>query len=199
LRVDDLVDDNAIWNSAIRDYWSLLSPIIFSDHPKRPGDEDPSPPFNMLRNVLDMNARFGGFNAALMDTGKSVWVMNVVPTSGPNYLPLILDRGFAGVLHDWCEAFPTYPRTYDMVQADGLLTLENHSKRKCSTSDILIEIDRILRPEGWVIFRDAVSVIESARPIIARLRWEARVIDLDSNNNEKLLVCQKPFFKKHAK
>ena len=55
----------------------------------------------MLRNVLDMNARLGGFNAALHDTGKSVWVMNVVPTSGPNYLPLILDRGFVGVLHDW--------------------------------------------------------------------------------------------------
>ncbi|KAL9234274.1 hypothetical protein vseg_009162 [Gypsophila vaccaria] len=199
MHADDLVDDSAIWNSAVRDYWSLLSPLIFSDHPKRPGDEDPSPPYNMLRNVLDMNARFGGFNAALMDTGKSVWVMNVVPTSGTNYLPLILDRGFVGVLHDWCEAFPTYPRTYDMVHADGLLTLENHPKRKCTTFDMLIEIDRFLRPEGWVIFRDTASLIESARPLIARLRWEARVIELESNSDEKLLVCQKPFFKKHAK
>ena len=55
----------------------------------------------MLRNVLDMNARFGGLNSALLEAGKSVWVMNVVPTNGPNYLPLILDRGFVGVLHDW--------------------------------------------------------------------------------------------------
>lgn len=101
LHTKDLIEDSVIWNSAIRDYWSLLSPLIFSDHPKRPGDEDPSPPYNMLRNVLDMNACFGGFNAALMDTGKSVWVMNVVPTSGSNHLPLILDRGFVGVLHDW--------------------------------------------------------------------------------------------------
>ncbi|XP_074263047.1 putative pectin methyltransferase QUA2 [Silene latifolia] len=199
LHADDLVEDSAVWKSAIRDYWSLLSPIIFSDHPKRPGDEDPSPPFNMLRNVLDMNARFGGFNSALVDTKKSVWVMNVVSTSGPNYLPLILDRGFVGVLHDWCEAFPTYPRTYDLVHADGLLTLESSRQRSCTTFDILIEIDRVLRPEGWVIFRDTASLIESTRPLIARLRWESRVIDLETNNDEKLLVCQKPFFKKHAK
>ncbi|KAK9748986.1 hypothetical protein RND81_02G095000 [Saponaria officinalis] len=198
LHADDLAEDSGFWNSAVRDYWSLLSPLIFSDHPKRPGNEDPSPPFNMLRNVLDVNARFGGFNAALLDTGKSVWVMNVVPISVPDFLPLILDRGFVGVLHDWCEAFPTYPRTYDMVHADGFLTLENRLQRRCSTLNILVEIDRILRPEGWVIFRDTASLIESARPIIARLRWESRVIDLDGNNNEKLLICQKPFFKKHT-
>eukprot|EP00267_Zea_mays_P049538 XP_020402228.1 probable pectin methyltransferase QUA2 isoform X2 [Zea mays] len=93
-------DDNSSWDSMVRNYWSLLSPLIFSDHPKRPGDEDPQPPFNMLRNVLDMNAHFGGFNAALLKSGKSVWVMNVVPTNAPNYLPLIFDRGFIGVQHD---------------------------------------------------------------------------------------------------
>lgn len=98
---EDFDVDALNWNSIIRNYWSLLSPLIFSDHPKRPGDEDPSPPFNMLRNVLDMNARFGGLNAALLDAGKTAWVMNVVPTIGPNYLNLILDRGFVGVLHDW--------------------------------------------------------------------------------------------------
>ncbi|KAK1370092.1 hypothetical protein POM88_036184 [Heracleum sosnowskyi] len=74
---------------------------IFPDHPKRPGDEDPSPPYNMVRNVLDMNAHFGGFKSALLEAGKSVWVMNVVLTTGPNYHPLILDRGFVGVLYDW--------------------------------------------------------------------------------------------------
>ncbi|CAO2834353.1 unnamed protein product [Amaranthus hypochondriacus] len=199
LHPEDLAEDSSYWNSAIRNYWTLLSPLIFSDHPKRPGDEDPSPPYNMLRNVLDMNARFGGFNAALLDTGKSVWVMNVVPTSGPNYLPLIQDRGFVGVLHDWCEAFPTYPRTYDLVHADGLLTLEKRSEGSCNTFDIFVEIDRILRPEGWVIFRDKSTLIESMRPLVAHLKWEARVIEIESNNDEKLLVCQKSFFKRHAK
>ncbi|KAJ6841181.1 putative pectin methyltransferase QUA2 isoform X3 [Iris pallida] len=196
LHSEDLAEDAFKWNSAVRNYWSLLSPLIFSDHPKRPGDEDPSPPYNMLRNVLDMNAHFGGFNAALLDAGKSVWVMNVVPTIGPNYLPLILDRGFVGVQHDWCEAFPTFPRTYDMVHADGLLSLMTHHQHRCSTLDILADVDRILRPEGWVILRDATTLIEAARSVSARLKWDARMIAIDGNNDEKFLLCQKPFFRK---
>lgn len=101
MQSDEFSEDSHKWKTAVQNYWSLLSPLIFSDHPKRPGDEDPPPPYNMLRNVLDMNAHLGGFNSALLQTGKSVWVMNVVPMSGPNYLPLIQDRGYVGVLHDW--------------------------------------------------------------------------------------------------
>ncbi|XP_043810170.1 probable pectin methyltransferase QUA2 isoform X2 [Manihot esculenta] len=147
LHLEELAEDSANWKTAVHNYWSLLSPLIFSDHPKRPGDEDPSPPYNMLRNVLDMNAHFGGFNSALLEAGKSVWVMNVVPTTGPNYLPLILDRGFVGVLHDWCEPFPTYPRTYDLVHAAGLLSLDSGKQRRCTMLDIFMEVDRVVRPE----------------------------------------------------
>uniref|UniRef100_A0ACD5ZLM9 Uncharacterized protein n=1 Tax=Avena sativa TaxID=4498 RepID=A0ACD5ZLM9_AVESA len=189
-------EDTSNWDSMVRNYWSLLSPLIFSDHPKRPGDEDPQPPFNMLRNVLDMNAHFGGFNAALLKSGKSVWVMNVVPTNTPNYLPLIFDRGFIGVQHDWCEAFPTYPRTYDMVHADGLLSLEKCQRHRCSTLDIFLEVDRILRPEGWIMIRDTAPLIEAARSVAAQLRWDARILDLDIASDEKLLICQKPFLRK---
>ncbi|KAF5791669.1 putative S-adenosyl-L-methionine-dependent methyltransferase [Helianthus annuus] len=152
----------------------------------------------MVRNVLDMNAHFGGFNSALLEAGKSVWVMNVVPTSGPNNLPLILDRGFLGVLHDWCEAFPTYPRTYDLVHAEGLLSIETAKQRRCSIVDVFFEIDRLLRPEGWVILRDMTSLIETARTIAARLKWEARVVEIESNSDEKLLVCQKPLIKRRS-
>lgn len=79
----------------------MLTPLIFSDHPKRPGDEDPLPPFNMIRNVMDMNTKYGGLNSALLEEKKSVWVMNVVPATVSNSLPLILDKGFVGVVHDW--------------------------------------------------------------------------------------------------
>lgn len=89
------------WRSAVDNYWSLLTPLIFSDHPKRPGDEDPLPPYNMIRNVMDMSSNYGGLNAALLEEKKSVWVMNVVPARASNALPLILDRGFTGVMHDW--------------------------------------------------------------------------------------------------
>ncbi|KAL0439638.1 UNVERIFIED_CONTAM: putative pectin methyltransferase QUA2 [Sesamum latifolium] len=140
----------------------LCSPLIFSDHPKRPGDEDPSPPYNMLRNVLDMNAHFGGFNAALLETRKSVWVMNVVPANGRDTLPLILDRGFIGLLHDWCEPFPTYPRTYDLVHAEGLLSLEFGVQPRCQLIDLFAEIDRLLRPEVAVLIGEIPKCVNYA-------------------------------------
>ncbi|CAH9096648.1 unnamed protein product [Cuscuta epithymum] len=191
---DDFYEDSEFWKSSLRDYWSLLSPLIFSDHPKRPGDEDPLPPYNMVRNVMDMNAHYGGLNAALFDARKSAWVMNVVPIGTRNTLPLIVDRGFVGVLHNWCEPFPTYPRTYDMLHASGLLS--HLSSQSCSIVDVLFEMDRILRPEGWVILSDKVSIIEKARMLATQIRWEARVIDLQNGSDRRLLVCQKPFLKK---
>jgi len=43
----------------------------------------------------------GRFAAALNDQKMNTWVMNVVPVSGPNTLPVIYDRGLIGVAHDW--------------------------------------------------------------------------------------------------
>ncbi|ESQ32986.1 hypothetical protein EUTSA_v10003873mg [Eutrema salsugineum] len=194
IKPEEFFEDSQIWRSALKNYWSLLTPLIFSDHPKRPGDEDPLPPFNMIRNVMDMNARFGNLNSALLDERKSAWVMNVVPVNARNTLPIILDRGFAAVLHDWCEPFPTYPRTYDMLHANELLT--HLSSERCSLMDLFLEMDRILRPEGWVVLSDKLGVIEMARALAARVRWEARVIDLQDGSDQRLLVCQKPFLKK---
>lgn len=56
-----------------------------------------------IRNVMDMNAIFGGFAAAIV--GDPVWVMNVVPAFSLNTLPVIYDRGFIGVTHDWFVAY----------------------------------------------------------------------------------------------
>jgi len=44
---------------------------------------------------------FGRFATAIIDHNIDSWVMNVVPTSGPNTLPVIYDRGLIGVNHDW--------------------------------------------------------------------------------------------------
>ncbi|KAL0358158.1 UNVERIFIED_CONTAM: putative methyltransferase PMT5 [Sesamum calycinum] len=191
---EDFSEDLDFWRSALRNYWSLLSPLIFSDHPKRPGDEDPMPPYNMVRNVMDMSAHYGGLNTALLEAKKSVWVMNVVPLGERNTLPVILDQGFAGVLHNWCEPFPTYPRTYDMLHAKGLLS--HIASGRCSIIDLLLEMDRILRPEGWIIISDKLGPVEIARTLATQLRWEARVIDLQNGSDERLLVCQKPFVRK---
>lgn len=191
---EDFFEDLQVSRTALKNYWSLLTPLIFSDHPKRPGDEDPLPPFNMIRNVMDMNAHYGGLNAAFLEERKSVWVMNVVPVRAPNTLPLILGQGFAGVLHDWCEPFPTYPRTYDMLHANGLLS--HLALERCSMRDLFLEMDRILRPEGWVVLSDKMGTIELARMLATQIRWEARVIDLQNGSDQRLLVCQKPFLRK---
>lgn len=56
-----------------------------------------------FRNVMDMKANFGGFAAALQDKKLPVWVMNVVPISGPSTLKIVYDRGFIGSYHNWYE------------------------------------------------------------------------------------------------
>ncbi|KAI3906314.1 hypothetical protein MKW92_026479, partial [Papaver armeniacum] len=53
-----------------------------------------------FRNVMDMRAGFGGYAAALINMEMDYWIMNVVPVSGPNTLPVIYDRGLIGVMHD---------------------------------------------------------------------------------------------------
>lgn len=58
------------------------------------------------------------FAAALIDL--PLWVMNVVPVSGPDTLPVIFDRGLIGIYHDWCESLNTYPRSYDLLHSSFL-------------------------------------------------------------------------------
>jgi hypothetical protein len=44
---------------------------------------------------------FVRFAAALIEQGFDCWVLNVVPVSGSNTLPVLYDRGLLGVMHDW--------------------------------------------------------------------------------------------------
>ncbi|KAJ8547896.1 hypothetical protein K7X08_021132 [Anisodus acutangulus] len=118
------------------------------------------------RNIMDMNAGLGGFAAALHS--PKFWVMNVIPTiAEKNTLGVIYERGLIGIYHDWCEAFSTYPRTYDLIHASGLFS---SYKDKCEFEDILLEMDRILRPEGAVILRDNVDVLIKVKKIIGGMR-----------------------------
>lgn len=121
-----------------------------------------------LRNVLDMRAGFGGFAAALIEQKFDCWVMNVVPVSGFNTLPVIYDRGLIGVMHDWCESFDTYPRTYDLLHAAGLFSVE---RKRCNMSTIMLEMDRMLRPGGHVYIRDSIDVMDELQEIGKAMGW----------------------------
>lgn len=144
------------------------------------------------RNIMDMNAGLGGFAAALYS--PKLWVMNVMPTiAEKNTLGVIYERGLIGIYHDWCEAFSTYPRTYDLIHANGLFSLY---KGKCNEEDILLEMDRILRPEGAVIFRDEVDMLMKVKKIIGGLRWDTKMVDHEDGPlvPEKILVAVKQYW-----
>lgn len=139
------------------------------------------------RNVMDMNAGFGSFAAAMLK--YPVWVMNVVPANitDNNTLGIIYERGLIGTYMDWCEAFSTYPRTYDLIHANGVFSLYID---KCGTLDILVEMDRILRPGGAAIIRDAADVVLKVKEAADRLQWRSRVVDTEDAgpDPQKLLI-----------
>ncbi|XP_057441908.1 probable methyltransferase PMT11 [Lotus japonicus] len=143
-----------------------------------------------FRNVMDMRAGFGGFAAAFIDQNLDSWVMNVVPVSGPNTLPVIYDRGLIGVMHDWCEPFDTYPRTYDLLHAANLLSVE---KKRCNVSSIMLEMDRILRPGGRAYIRDSLAIMDELVEIAKAIGWQATVRDTSEGPHAsyRVLVCDK--------
>ncbi|GAB2296594.1 hypothetical protein Dimus_030705 [Dionaea muscipula] len=142
-------------------------------------------------NIMDMNAGLGGFAAAL--ESPKVWVMNVVPTIGDNTLGVVYERGLIGIYHDWCEAFSTYPRTYDLLHANALFSMYQD---KCNPEDILLEMDRILRPEGAVIIRDEVDVLNKVKVIAQGMRWDTKLLDHEDGPlvPEKILVACKQYW-----
>ncbi|XP_021760906.1 probable methyltransferase PMT10 [Chenopodium quinoa] len=143
-----------------------------------------------IRNVMDMRAGFGGFAAALHEFDLNCWVMNVVPVSGFNTLPVIYDRGLLGVMHDWCEAFDTYPRTYDLLHASGLFSIE---RKRCNISTIMLEMDRILRPDGKIYVRDSISVLDELQELAAAMSWVCFLHDTGEGPHAswKILRCSK--------
>lgn len=60
----------------------------------------------------------------------------------------------------------------------------------------MIEMDRILRPEGTVVVRDTPKVIDRVAKIASAIRWSTEVYDTEpeSNRKEKLLVATKQFW-----
>ncbi|KAK1257151.1 putative methyltransferase PMT1 [Acorus gramineus] len=176
---DKFEKDMDTWQRRVDNYWNLLTPKIRPD---------------TIRNIMDMKANLGSFAAGLRD--KPVWVMNVVPEDGPNTLKIIYDRGLIGSMHDWCEAFSTYPRTYDLLHAWTVFS--DIEKKGCSAEDLLLEMDRILRPNGYIIIRDRRVVVDFIKKHLTALHWESITIveaeaglesdEADTNNQTKVKV-----------
>ncbi|KAJ4963164.1 hypothetical protein NE237_023103 [Protea cynaroides] len=144
--------------------------------------------WSKVRNVMDMRAVYGGFAAALKDL--KLWVMNVVNVDSPDTLPIIYERGFFGIYHDWCESFSTYPRTYDLLHADHLFS---KLKKRCKVMPVVVEIDRIVRPSGHLIVRDDSSTVGEIENILKSLNWEIRYSI--SKDQEGILSAEKSYWR----
>ncbi|KAL9230933.1 hypothetical protein vseg_006221 [Gypsophila vaccaria] len=174
---DKFREDNELWKDRIANYKKMVPPL----------------PQGQYRNVMDMNAYLGGFSAAV-SLKYPVWVMNVVPAnSNPDTLGVVYERGFIGAYHDWCEAFSSYPRTYDLIHAPAIFSIYQD---RCNITYILLEMDRLLRPQGTVIFRDTVEVLVKIQSIVARMKWKTHITDHETGpfNPEKILVATKTYW-----
>jgi len=143
---------------------------------------------------MDMNANYGGFAAAL--SNDPVWIMNVVPYTMSNTLPVIYDRGLLGSYHDWCEPFSTYPRSYDLLHAFHLITHYESRNEDCSLEDIMLEMDRIIRPQGLIIIRDDKNTLSRIIDLAPKFLWDVstHMLENEENGTELVLICRKKFW-----
>uniref|UniRef100_A0A0D9V7C8 Methyltransferase n=1 Tax=Leersia perrieri TaxID=77586 RepID=A0A0D9V7C8_9ORYZ len=149
-------------DSDTKQWKDLVSEVYFSEFAVN---------WSTVRNVMDMNAGFGGFAASLIH--QPLWVMNVVPFDHPETLPVIFNRGLIGVYHDWCESFNTYPRTYDLVHMSYLLQgLTN----RCDIIEVAAEIDRILRPGKWFVLQDTEQVIRKMDTVLRSMHYKTAIV-----------------------
>lgn len=67
---------------------------------------------------------------------------------------------------------------------------------RCNAEDILLEMDRILRPEGAVIIRDDVDTLIKVKRIIAGMRWDSKLVDHEDGPlvPEKVLIAVKQYW-----
>ncbi|GMI90495.1 hypothetical protein HRI_002718800 [Hibiscus trionum] len=67
---------------------------------------------------------------------------------------------------------------------------------RCNLEDILLEMDRILQPEGAVIFQDEVDVLIKVKKITTGMRWGTKMVDHEDDPlvPKKILVAVKQYW-----
>ncbi|KAH0855201.1 hypothetical protein HID58_020415 [Brassica napus] len=170
---DEYTSDTVFWREQVKQYWRFMS-INETE----------------VRNVMDMNAFIGGF-ASAMDS-YPVWVMNIVPAT--------MNETLSGHQHTKkclrCEPFSTYPRTYDLLHANHVISHYQSRGDGCLVEDIMLEMDRMIRPQGFIIIRDEEQVISRIRDLAPKYLWEVETHQLENKFKkiETVLFCRKRFW-----
>jgi hypothetical protein len=68
--------------------------------------------------------------------------------------------------------------------------------RNCSMVHLVMEMDRILRPDGWAIFRDEKANLAEVEEIAKSLHWDIKLTFV--KQNEELLAVQKKFWRPYT-
>lgn len=160
-------------------------------------------------------------------------LLEVVINDKPSTLLLFVTKNLDLSCNAWnsysrCEPFDTYPRTYDLLHANGLFSVEkkryefcflafpfilfvvdanlilysvhtNFSpnvicvRQRCDFSTIMLEMDRMLRPDGRVYVRDTISVIGEVNEIASALGWVPALRETGEgpHSSWRILICDK--------
>ncbi|KAJ6870423.1 hypothetical protein NC652_036155 [Populus alba x Populus x berolinensis] len=95
-----------------------------------------------------------------------------------------------------CEPFSTYPRTYDLLHANHLFTHYKEHGEGCLLEDMMLEMDHIIQPQGFVIIRDEESITSRVRDLAPKFPWEveSHVLENKEKKIETVLICRKKFW-----
>lgn len=58
---------------------------------------------------------------------------------------------------------------------------------------IIVEMDRILRPGGWMIMRDKVEILNPVEDILRSLHW--KIVMTFAKNKEGIICAQKTLWR----
>lgn len=76
--------------------------------------------------------------------------------------------------------------SFDKLHSNFTMVCGSH---RCNLVGVVVEVDRILRPEGKLIVRDDVETINELEKMLKSMHWEVRLTY--SKDNEGLLCVQK--------
>lgn len=103
---------------------------------------------------------------------------------------------FLSALNFWFAPHSIFLRRFKFHVLVKLIIICVKRIRRCELEDILLEMDRILRPEGSVLLRDKVDVLNKVKKIAAGMRWDIKLMDHEEGPlvPEKILVAVKQYW-----
>lgn len=89
--------------------------------------------------------------------------------------------------------FELEPATCFLIHQFIISLLSTYFLFRCNSSNILLEMDRMLRPGGRAFFRDNKLVIEEINHITDAMGWRCNVGMTEEGPyaNRRLLMCEK--------